>query len=83
MSKDKCDGQERHRHYSLNDNKYMTHIHPHMEYTDDFNRLHHHAPLVHADFTLEELAETAQDSDDPSPFNTDPKLDITDRWYPR
>lgn len=58
--KDKCNGEERHRHFALSLAMYITHSHPHMEFPKDFNRLHHHSPLEHDGFTNEELEKDLQ-----------------------
>jgi predicted Ser/Thr protein kinase len=68
----KCDGTERHEHYVIATDTLMTHSHEHTERVDsngishgDFNRLHHHAPVEHSNFTVEELETDAMYADIP------------------
>lgn len=43
-----CNGEERHRHYSIDSRKYVTHNHSHpLRGSIDFNNLHHHPPEDH------------------------------------
>lgn len=56
----KCDGEERHDHYSLNTGTIISHIHTHSDMKEDFNRLHHHAPLEHDLLSPEQLSSTAE-----------------------
>lgn len=51
----KCDGTEKHGHYVLSTGEMFEHKHQHTVNEKDFNRLHHHAPLEHDNFTNEEL----------------------------
>lgn len=62
---DECSGGERHSHYVLSENTTVTHIHKHTPHVEDFNRLHHHAPFEHMNFTEEELAATAEFTETP------------------
>jgi hypothetical protein len=42
-----CNGNERHRHYNLDEGTYSVHRHPHERRRMDFNNLHHHPPVDH------------------------------------
>ena len=50
-----CDGTERHRHFRFSSNSYITHEHLHYKRVNNFNALHHHAPVEHDNFSDEEL----------------------------
>jgi hypothetical protein len=50
-----CDGKETHSHYVLASGDLFFHAHEHTVSTKEFNRLHHHAPKEHDNFTVEEL----------------------------
>lgn len=55
-----CTGQERHSHYEIDTGLLVTHEHEHTKNEKEFNRLHHHAPVEHANFTDEFLESTAE-----------------------
>lgn len=57
-----CIGTEIHKHYSLATGTYIEHQHEHDCRSIDFNRLHHHAPENHHNFTDEELANNERDT---------------------
>ena len=64
----KCEGTERHKHFRLSTDSYITHEHPHTEQETSFNILHHHAPKEHDNFTNYELEATMQETNEKYPF---------------
>jgi hypothetical protein len=50
-----CDGTERHSHYVLSTSETFYHTHEHSVIDGDFNRLHHHPPIEHDNFTTDQL----------------------------
>lgn len=57
-----CEGTELHRHFSLATQTFVEHQHPHDVCKHDYNRLHHHAPVDHHIFTLDELLNNERDT---------------------
>ena len=57
-----CDGNEPHEHFSIYTGTYIEHKHEHDKRDSDFNTLHHHAPVDHHNFTLEELHHEEKDT---------------------
>lgn len=55
----KCTGDEKHEHYVFATSIMMSHSHRHSVQDKDFNRLHHHSPLEHDNFSEEELEKDA------------------------
>lgn len=60
MNQPQCDGTEKHSHYKLATGQTHLHSHPHSRMSEDFNRLHHHAPIEHNDLTDEQLMHDAE-----------------------
>lgn len=56
----KCDGKEEHFHYVLDSGDLFYHTHAHTQREVEFNILHHHAPIEHDNFTIEELQKGAR-----------------------
>lgn len=58
----KCNGEETHRHFQFSTQTYIEHTHQHIEHNEDFNNLHHHAPILHDQFNNEELMKDYRDT---------------------
>lgn len=60
-----CDGEEKHEHYQWAKGILISHTHSHTVNEKEFNRIHHHAPIEHENFTIEELNKDYEELDVP------------------